>query len=89
MFQLTQVFLAKGETQEAVGLLERVVKEAPDYSAAHVLLARLYYKLKRPQDAERERAIIERLNAEQQKKQPTAEQQKAKAQPVEPDQQPD
>jgi hypothetical protein len=34
-----------------------------------VLLARLYYKLKRPEDANRERAIVERLNAEQQERQ--------------------
>jgi chorismate mutase len=33
------------------------------------LLARLYYKLKRNVDAERERAIIDKLTAEEQKSQ--------------------
>jgi tetratricopeptide (TPR) repeat protein len=72
LYQMAQLAQAKGSTEEAVGLLERVVATAPDYTPAHVLLARLYYKLKRPADAERERAIIDRLNAEQQKKQPVA-----------------
>ncbi|HVF87706.1 MAG TPA: tetratricopeptide repeat protein, partial [Pyrinomonadaceae bacterium] len=77
LFQLAQLAQARGTIDESVSLLERVVALAPDFTAAHVLLARQYYKLKRPQDAERTRAIIERLNAEQQKKQPTAETQNA------------
>jgi hypothetical protein len=50
-----------------------VTKVLPDYSPAHVLLARLYFKLKRIDDAKREQAIVERLAIEQQKKQPAAE----------------
>ena len=64
-----------------VALLERVVKQLPDFTQAHVVLARLYFKLKRPQDAENERLIINRLNAEQQKKEPTG---KPEAQPANP-----
>jgi len=73
LFQLAQLLQSEGKTQEAVELLERVAKVLPDYSPAHVLLARLYFKLKRVDDARREQAIIERLTIEQQKKQPTAE----------------
>jgi Tfp pilus assembly protein PilF len=59
--------------REAVELLEKVTKVMPDYSPAHVLLARLYFKLKRIDDAKREQAIVERLAVEQQKRQPGAE----------------
>jgi tetratricopeptide (TPR) repeat protein len=70
LYHLGQLAQAKGQVEEAVKLLERVTTLAPDFTAAHVLLARLYYKVKRPADAERERAIVERLNAEQQKREP-------------------
>lgn len=73
MFQLAQVVqLTPGAsaTDEAVRLLERAIARAPDFTQAHVLLARLYFKSKRTADAERERAIIDRLNAEQQRRQP-------------------
>ena len=76
LFQLAQLVQAQGKIDETVKLLEQVVTILPDYMQAHVLLARLYFKLKRTDDAKREQAIIERLTAEQQKKQPTAESQK-------------
>jgi hypothetical protein len=59
-----------------VRLLEGVVKELPSYSPAHVLLARLYFKLKRTDEAKREQVIIEKLRIEEQQRQPTAESQK-------------
>ena len=49
-------------------MLESIVKEAPDLVEAHVQLATAYNRLKRTEDAERERAIIDRLNAEAQAK---------------------
>lgn len=73
MYQLAQLAQARGATEEAVTLLEKVVAQQPDFTPAHVLLARLYFKLKRVADGERERGIIERLNAEQQKNQPAPE----------------
>jgi hypothetical protein len=66
---MAQLEQSKGATQEAVNLLERVVSQTPDFRSAHVLLARLYYKLKRTADAERERVIIDKLNAEEQQTQ--------------------
>ena len=75
METLAQLSQAKGDTAGAVALLERTVARTPDFTPAHVLLARLYYKLGRNADAERERAAIQRLNEEQQKRQPTPESQ--------------
>jgi hypothetical protein len=48
-------------------MLEKVIGIEPDHTPAHVLLARLYFKLKRTADAEREQQTVARLNDEQQK----------------------
>jgi tetratricopeptide (TPR) repeat protein len=71
LYQLALLSQAKGATDEAVKLLEQVVGALPEFTQAHVLLARLYFKLKRLPEAERERAVIDQLNARQQKNQPT------------------
>jgi tetratricopeptide (TPR) repeat protein len=65
--------LGLGEPEQALALLEPVVREAPDFIDGHVLLATTYYRLKRKDDAERERAIVTRLTAEAQSKQPGAQ----------------
>ena len=56
--------LQMGRNEEAVALLESVAKEAPDAVDVHVQLATAYNRLKRKEDADRERAIVDRLNAE-------------------------
>jgi hypothetical protein len=50
-------------------MLEAIAKDAPDIVEVHVQLATAYNRLKRKDDAQRERAIIDRLNAEAQAKQ--------------------
>ena len=45
-------------------MLEGIVEEAPDLVEAHVQLATAYNRLKRKEDAQREQAIVDRLNAE-------------------------
>ena len=55
--------------EEAVALLESIVKETPDAVDIHVQLATGYNRLKRKADADREREIVDRLNAEAQAKQ--------------------
>jgi tetratricopeptide (TPR) repeat protein len=51
---------------KAEELLRGVLDKVPNYMDAHVLLAEVYYKLRRPDDARREKAIAEALkNAEQ------------------------
>jgi tetratricopeptide (TPR) repeat protein len=63
-FQVGVVYLALGRIEEAVTTLEQVVREAPDFLEAHISLTTLYYRLRRRDDAERHRAIVERLKAE-------------------------
>jgi len=71
-YHLGAVYVALGKPTEAQPLLEGVVKEYPDFIEARVLLASVYYKLNRKEDGDREQAIIQKLNAEQQNKQPGA-----------------
>ena len=61
---LANLRLQTGKTEEAVRLLEAIVAEAPNLVDVHVLLATAYNRLKRTDDAERERAIIDKLNGE-------------------------
>jgi tetratricopeptide (TPR) repeat protein len=61
---LATLRLQTGQLDEAVRLLESIVAEAPDVVEVHVQLAIAYNRLKRTDDARRERAIVDRLNAE-------------------------
>src|SRR5438445_8700082 len=79
LYQMAQLAMTKGENAEAVGLLERVTARSPEFTPAHVLLARLYYKLNRAADGQRERDIIQKLQEEQQKKQLNGTQQSVPA----------
>lgn len=71
---MASVYLAQGQPESALPLLEGVVKSAPEYVDARVLLATTYYRLKRREDGDRERAEAARLTAEQQARQPGARQ---------------
>ena len=51
-------------------MLEELIAESPSFVEAHVTLATVYYRLRRKEDGDRERAIVERLNAEAQARQP-------------------
>ncbi len=59
-----------GDYEAAAKQLEEVVKDNPDWLEPHVELTSLYYKLHRPSDGAKERAIVDRLTAEQQAKGP-------------------
>jgi tetratricopeptide (TPR) repeat protein len=72
-FQLASLYAARGKPGEALPLLEAVTKEYPGYTEARVLLASVYYRLNRKADGDRERAIVQKLNAEQQAKEPGAQ----------------
>lgn len=69
-YELAMLESASGQYQDAAMRLERLVKDAPDWLEPHVELASLYYKLHRPQDGAKERAIVERITAEQQARGP-------------------
>jgi len=71
-YSIANVKMALGKTVEAQILLERIVKEAPKFVEAHVSLATVYYRLKRKADGDRQRAIIQKLNAERQAEAPGA-----------------
>jgi tetratricopeptide (TPR) repeat protein len=72
-FHLASLHAARGKPGEALPLLEAVAKEYPDYVEARVLLASVYYRLNRKADGDRERAIVQKLNLEQQAKEPGAQ----------------
>lgn len=72
-YHLGAVYAGLGKPDIAQPLLEGVVKEYPDFVEARVLLASVYFRLNRKEDGQRQRAIIEKLNAEQQNKQPGAQ----------------
>jgi tetratricopeptide (TPR) repeat protein len=72
-FQIALVNLSLGKVDESRGQLEAIAKAAPSFTEAHVSLATVYYREKRKQDGDRERAIVQKLNAESQAKQPGAQ----------------
>jgi len=69
-YHLAAVYVARGLPNDARPLLESVVREHPDFIEAHVLLASVYFRLNRNADGKREQEIIQKLNTEQQSKQP-------------------
>lgn len=72
-YHLGALYTSMGKPGEARVLLEDVVKEYPDFVEARVLLASVYYRLNRKAEGDRQREIVDRLNAEQQSKQPGAQ----------------
>jgi tetratricopeptide (TPR) repeat protein len=65
-YQIASIELSVGQVEEARSHLESLVAEAPNFTEAHVSLATAYYREKRKADGDRERAIVEKLNAEKQ-----------------------
>ena len=75
-FPLARLEMAKlnsmtGKEEEAVKTLEDLAKRTPDWPDPHVQLSTLYYKLHRPEDGQREREIVQRLESKQQKQGPS------------------
>ena len=69
-YHLAAVYAAAGKSADALPLLEGVLKEHAGFVEARVLLASVYYRLNRKTDGDREKALIQKSNAEQQAKQP-------------------
>ena len=69
-YQIALVKLAQNQTDQAREQLEAVVKASPTFTEAHVSLATVYYREKRKEDGDRERAIVQKLNADRQAQQP-------------------
>lgn len=72
-FYVESIHVGQGKLAEALPQLEQLIKDAPDFVEAHVMLATVYYRLKRKADGDREQAIVNKLNAERQAKQPGAQ----------------
>ena len=65
-YQIAAAELSLGQVEKARSDLEAIVKEAPNFTEAHVSLATAYYREKRKADGDRERAIVAKLVAEKQ-----------------------
>src|SRR5215470_18083489 len=73
-FYIASIDVAQGKLNEALPALEQLVKDAADFVEAHVMLATVYYRMRRKADGDREQAIVNKLNAERQAKQPGSQQ---------------
>lgn len=71
-YQMATLDLINGNLDQACAKLEQLIKETPEFVEAHVSLATVYYRLKRKEDGDRERATVLKLNAETQAGQPGA-----------------
>jgi tetratricopeptide (TPR) repeat protein len=67
--ELGLCFIKKADYAKARDLLEQVVAKEPALTSAHVALAQTYYKLRKKEDGDRERAIVARLQADEQARQ--------------------
>jgi len=65
LYQVGATYLAAGDMNRALGALEPLVKEFPQFLEAHVSLAQVYYRLRRKEDGDREREIVQKLKADQ------------------------
>jgi tetratricopeptide (TPR) repeat protein len=72
-YQIATLDLQNGEVDKARRSLEVLTKEIPQFVEAHVSLATVYYRLKRKEDGDKERAIVLDLNAKSQAAQPGAQ----------------
>jgi tetratricopeptide (TPR) repeat protein len=70
--QVARLRNMEGKSADALTLLEGLEKSDPDWLDPHIELAALYYKLSRPEDGQREREIVKRLQDIQQKRGPDA-----------------
>jgi tetratricopeptide (TPR) repeat protein len=73
-YQLALVAIAEDKLEDARRMLESLIKDWPQFTEAHVSLSLVYYRLKMPEEGKRERAIVQKLTAEAQAKQPGVKQ---------------
>jgi len=71
-YQIAVLDLSAGNVDRARESLENLVRESPKFIEGHVSLATVYYRLKRKEDGDRERATVRQLTAEAQAKEPGA-----------------
>lgn len=71
-YQIGALQLVMGDVPGALETLESVVKDEPSFLEAHVSLATVYYRLKRKEDGDRQRALAQELSRQMQAKEPGA-----------------
>ena len=64
LYQLAAMDLESGKIEDARIKLEGILKASPQFIEAHISLATVYYRLKRKDDGDREKALVQQLNAE-------------------------
>ncbi len=69
-YQVALVKMAQGKQEAARDELEAIIRQAPSFTEAHVSLATVYFRENRKEDGNRERAIVKKLNEQQQARQP-------------------
>ncbi len=67
LYQRASIHLTQGQTEPARQELEQLTRDYPNFSEAHAALARVYYKLQRTADGDREAAEARRVREEAQK----------------------
>lgn len=68
--QMAKLNAMTGKNAEAAATLEELEKADPNWLDPHIELAPIYYKLHRPEDGQRERDIVQKIEASQQKEGP-------------------
>lgn len=68
--QMAKLDAMTGKNAEAAAALEELEKANPKWLDPHVELAAIYYKLHRPEDGQREREIVQQIEAIQEKEGP-------------------
>ena len=66
LYQLASIDVIEGRNEQALAELERLVKDSPTFTEAQVSLATIYYRLHRREDGDRVRAVVRKLQEEQQ-----------------------
>lgn len=76
LYHRASIYFAQDRLEPSREEFERLLEKYPSYPEAHAALARVYYRLKRPSDGDRESATARRLQDEAQKQLETAERQR-------------
>jgi tetratricopeptide (TPR) repeat protein len=72
LYGLGSLHLAAGRVEESQKALEAVTAQVPEYTQAHVLLATVYYRQKKKELGDKEKAIADKLRKEKQAQEPGA-----------------
>jgi tetratricopeptide (TPR) repeat protein len=72
-YQFARVQRSRGDIEGAVLNFEKVIAAEPEWLRPHIELAALYYRLNRPEDGMKERAIVDKLYMQGKKLGPDAD----------------